>query len=133
MKHMDCQFGCSLSLEWYRSWTIIIFPVNMPCICTYTWPVNALYSLKKMIFPFSWLRHRAHGGCDWSPEDIYSSMARDPTIIINYWRDPCLLSSWFIGVFCLFYFFFSILILNTVCYNVSPHIMSVFLKVLFKS
>jgi hypothetical protein len=40
------------------------------------------YWLWRRVIPYTWFRLRAHGGCDRSAEDAYSSMAPDPTFAL---------------------------------------------------
>lgn len=58
-------------------------------------------------FPFSWLRQRAHDGCDWSAEEVHSSMTLDPTS--RFVGGLCLLSSCFVFFFWTFDFQYCLL------------------------
>jgi hypothetical protein len=40
------------------------------------------YWLWWRVIPYAWFRLRAHGECDWSAEDAYSSTAPDPTFAL---------------------------------------------------
>jgi hypothetical protein len=60
-------------------------------ITNYHWPIcwiicfilfvrlSFSYLLWIRVIPYTWFRLRAHGGCDRSAEDAYSSQAPDPT------------------------------------------------------
>lgn len=52
------------------------------------------------LFPFSRLQQREHGRCDWSAEDVHSSMKPNPSS--NFCGGPCMHSSCFESFLCSF-------------------------------
>ena len=82
-----CRNAHLVHKNWYRIWFIFIPFVRL----------SFSYWIWRRVIPFTLFRLRAHGGCDWSAEDAYSSMAPDPAFA--FVEGPCCPTLDFVCVF----------------------------------
>lgn len=81
----------------YREWNVyakylLLVLIHILCLWSHI-PHQYALSLLHIRDPFSRLRQSPYGESYCKAKDAHSFMARDPTS--NYFRDPCLISSWY--------------------------------------